>query len=101
MTGSCFFAHKPLRARAVPPKRRIHPVPRPGGSSPAPHEPGRTPRRSLGLFQTRFRTGQPRAWAVTADLWTAEEGHSDLSLEATIWADGTDVTVQVHNVQVR
>lgn len=43
---------------------------------------------------------QPGAWSVFIDLWTAEEGHSDLTLEATVWDDGTDVVVKVHNVHV-
>lgn len=44
--------------------------------------------------------GQPGAWAVVIDLWTAEEGHSDLSLEATVWDDGTDIVVKVHNIHM-
>jgi hypothetical protein len=42
----------------------------------------------------------PGSWWVIVDLWTAEEGHSDLSMEATVWDDGVDVVVKVRNVHV-
>jgi hypothetical protein len=43
---------------------------------------------------------EPGAWWVVVDLWTAEEGRSDLSMEATVWDDGSDPRVQVHTVHV-
>ena len=39
-------------------------------------------------------------WAVMIDLWTAEEGHSDLSLEATVWDDGETIAAQIDGVRV-
>lgn len=44
--------------------------------------------------------GRQGSWWVVVDLWTAERGYSDLSLEATVWDDGSDVTIEVHNVHV-
>ncbi len=43
---------------------------------------------------------QPGFWWVTVDLWTAEEGRSDLTMEATVRDDGTTITIQVDNVHV-
>lgn len=42
----------------------------------------------------------PGSWWVTVDLWTAEEGRSDLSMEATVWDDGTSIVAKVDNVHV-
>lgn len=39
-------------------------------------------------------------WAVVVELWTAEEGHSDLSMEATVWDDGTEIIVKIDGVHV-
>lgn len=39
-------------------------------------------------------------WWVTIDLWTAEEGRSDLTIEATVWDDGRNVRVELQNVHV-
>lgn len=44
--------------------------------------------------------GQAQSWWVIVDLWTAEEGRSDLSMEATVWDDGTSIVAQVDNVHV-
>jgi hypothetical protein len=43
----------------------------------------------------------PRAWSVRVDLWTAEEGRSDLSLECTL-IDGTEdlLGVEIDNLHV-
>lgn len=46
------------------------------------------------------RTGVPHSWWVIVDLWTAEEGRSDLSMEATVWDDGASVVVKIDNVHV-
>lgn len=42
----------------------------------------------------------PGSWWVIVDLWTAEESRSDLSMEATVWDDGTAIVVKVDNVHV-
>jgi hypothetical protein len=44
---------------------------------------------------------QPNAWSVRVDLWTEEEGRSDLSLEATFRerSDGT-FDVEVDDIHV-
>jgi hypothetical protein len=43
----------------------------------------------------------PRAWSVRVDLWTAEEGRSDLSLECTlIDRPGDQLVVEVDNLHV-
>lgn len=42
----------------------------------------------------------PGSWSVVLDLWTVEEGLSDLSLEATVWDDGDTVRVRIDNVHV-
>lgn len=42
----------------------------------------------------------PGSWWVIVDLWTAEEGRSDLSMEATVWDDGTSIVAKVDNVHV-
>lgn len=46
------------------------------------------------------RVGAPGSWWVIVDLWTAEEGRSDLSMEATVWDDGSSVAAKVDNVHV-
>lgn len=43
----------------------------------------------------------PRAWSVRVDLWTAEEGRSDLSLECTLVdCPGDFLGVEVDNLHV-
>lgn len=43
----------------------------------------------------------PRTWSVRVDLWTAEEGRSDLSLECTlIDLAGDRLDVEVDNLHV-
>ena len=39
------------------------------------------------------------SWWVIVDLWTGE-GRSDLSMEATVWDDGTSVVAKIDNVHV-
>ena len=42
---------------------------------------------------------QPRAWGVRVDLWTAEEGRSDLTLELTLREGAEEVYgVEIDNV---
>lgn len=44
---------------------------------------------------------RPRAWSVRVDLWTAEEGRSDLTLECTlIDRPGELLAVEVDNLHV-
>lgn len=42
----------------------------------------------------------PDAWWVVVDLWTAEEGRSDLSMEATVRERDGQVLVVIDNVHV-
>jgi len=43
----------------------------------------------------------PRAWSVRVDLWTAEEGRSDLSMECTlIDCPGELLATEVDNLHV-
>jgi hypothetical protein len=44
--------------------------------------------------------GAAQSWWVIVPLWTAEEGHSDLSMEATIWDDGFEIVAKIDNVHV-
>jgi hypothetical protein len=43
---------------------------------------------------------EPRIWYVRLDLWTAEEGRSDLSLEARVWEVGLGIKVLIDEVHV-
>jgi hypothetical protein len=38
----------------------------------------------------------PRAWSVLVDLWTVEEGHSDLTLELLL----TDTGGELYNIEI-
>lgn len=42
----------------------------------------------------------PRTWSVRCDLWTHEEGRSDLSLELTLIDEGTVARVEIDNIHV-
>jgi hypothetical protein len=42
----------------------------------------------------------PDQWFAVVDLWTQEEGMSDLSLEATVTESSGEVTVVIHNIRV-
>ena len=42
----------------------------------------------------------PDAWWVTVDLWTSEEGRSDLSMEATVREQGERLAIVIDNVHV-
>lgn len=43
----------------------------------------------------------PEAWSVYVDLWTAEEGYSDLTLELTLRESGQDTySIEVDNLHV-
>jgi hypothetical protein len=45
-------------------------------------------------------TNQPGTWWVEVPLWTAEEGRSDLSLEATIAEDDGRFMIQIDGIHV-
>lgn len=42
----------------------------------------------------------PDTWWVVVALWTAEEGRSDLSMEALVHEQDGEVRVEVHDVHV-
>lgn len=43
----------------------------------------------------------PRKWSVRFDLWTEEEGRSDLSIELTLLDSGDDtLNVEIDNIHV-
>ena len=44
--------------------------------------------------------GPPRVWAVVVDLWTAEEGRSDLSMEAEVTETANGLSVVVSDIHV-
>jgi hypothetical protein len=53
----------------------------------------------LDIIEISF--SNPRAWSVRVDLWTEEEGRSDLSLECTlIDRPGDLMAVEVDNLHV-
>lgn len=39
-------------------------------------------------------------WQAMVDLWTAEEGRSDLVLDANVWEEGQGFRIEVHLVYV-
>src|SRR5687767_10921672 len=44
---------------------------------------------------------QPRKWSVNVDLWTAEEGQSDLTLGLTLRESGREIfDVEIDNLHV-
>jgi hypothetical protein len=43
---------------------------------------------------------EPETWWVMVPLWTAEEGRSDLSLEATIRERSGRILVEIENIHV-
>jgi hypothetical protein len=65
----------------------------PGAVMPLPPE-GWEP---AGAFQV---SGQPRQWLVVIPLWTAAEGMSDLTLEATIEDRAEGPVVEIDNIHV-
>jgi hypothetical protein len=42
----------------------------------------------------------PAAWSVVSDLWTEEEGRSDLSLELTLREEKHGITIEIDNIHV-
>lgn len=53
------------------------------------------------LDVVRVSGAEPSAWSVRIDLWTAEEGRSDLTLECTVIdGPGALLAVEVDNLHV-
>jgi len=44
--------------------------------------------------------GRPGQWAVVVDLWTREEGKSDLSMEATVTESPEGISVVIDDLHV-
>jgi hypothetical protein len=60
---------------------------------PPPH----TPPRSVVEIEESY----PTRWSVYVDLWTSEEGRSDLSLELTLTDSGRNTyDIQIDNIHV-
>jgi hypothetical protein len=55
-------------------------------------------RRSIDAVQVRGRTHP--TWSVRVQLWTREEGRSDLTLEVTVSMDGGRVSIQLEDLHV-
>jgi hypothetical protein len=45
-------------------------------------------------------TGEPGHWGIVLDLWTQEEGKSDLSMEATIVESPDGISVVINDLHV-
>ena len=53
------------------------------------------------LDVVKVEGAQPREWSVNVDLWTAEEGRSDLTLELTLRESGKEIfDVEIDNIHV-
>ena len=53
------------------------------------------------LDVVELEDARPRAWSVHVDLWTAEEGRSDLTLELTLRErGGDDYEVEIDDIHV-
>ncbi len=54
-----------------------------------------------GLDIIEIDGSYPTAWSLRFDLWTAEEGQSDLSLELTVISNDEDLLkVEIDNIHV-
>jgi hypothetical protein len=59
------------------------------------------PDEVFGAFSLgEVRGSVPKAWWIVIDLWTKEEGRSDLSLEMTIVDVGDQFRIEVDNIHV-
>jgi hypothetical protein len=47
-----------------------------------------------------IRNAQPRRWSITMQLWTCEEGRSDLSVELTLVAADDGFTIELDDIHV-
>lgn len=70
------------------------------------HDYGRTlvmpPQSALDCLDVvEIENSDPCAWSIRVDLWTVEEGRSDLSLECTlIDSPGAMLTAEIDNLHV-
>ncbi len=60
----------------------------------------RLPEEAWEYAEANAADGVPGTWFVVVDLWTAEEGRSDLSMEATVREVGDRVEVTIDNIHV-
>ena len=76
------------------------------GRTPGSDDPGRAtlvslPEETWQYAEVVFEdAGPPRKWSVVVDLWTAEEGRSDLSMEADVIDGPAGLQVRVHDIHV-
>mgnify|MGYP003452711211 FL=1 len=76
------------------------------GRAPGTDEPGRAtlvplPEDAWESAEVVFEDpGPPRVWGVVIDLWTAEEGRSDLSMEAEVIETSNGLAVVVSDIHV-
>jgi hypothetical protein len=76
------------------------------GRAPVSGEPGRAtlvplPEAAWDWAEVVFEdSGPPRVWGVVVDLWTLEEGHSDLSMEAEVTETSDGPRVVVSDIHV-
>ncbi|WEX87116.1 hypothetical protein PZN02_003472 [Sinorhizobium garamanticum] len=54
----------------------------------------------LDIDAIALTNSDARVWSVRFDLWTHEEGRSDLSLECTIVIDNGTLDIEVDNIHV-
>jgi hypothetical protein len=52
------------------------------------------------LDAVRIKDAVPPAWSVRVDLWSAEEGRSDLTLELTVKQNGSSYDIEVEDLHV-
>ena len=56
---------------------------------------------SINIDAIEITEADPKSWSVRYDLWTEEEGRSDLSLEVTlIESDNKLMRVELNNIHV-
>jgi hypothetical protein len=58
------------------------------------------PEQAWGYSEHFALDDERHTWYVRLDLWTAEEGLSDLSLEAEVHDDGSNVSVKIGSIHV-
>jgi hypothetical protein len=58
------------------------------------------PEESFEISSAIEVKSKPGTWAVDLDLWTAEEGRSDLTLSATVTEVGERVQVEIDDLRV-
>ena len=59
------------------------------------------PEEAFGLDVIEIEGARPREWRVSVDLWTVEEGQSDLTLELTLRESDKEIyDVEIDNIHV-